>query len=89
MCFHWRINVKHSAHYCRDHMAEAVASHPKINTDPKKAIFDAFLHLDDKYCELSSKYNLDDGATGKFVYHSLHKWIYVNMVLCFRCIAVY
>uniref|UniRef100_A0A7S3LPP9 PPM-type phosphatase domain-containing protein n=1 Tax=Aplanochytrium stocchinoi TaxID=215587 RepID=A0A7S3LPP9_9STRA len=56
------------AHYCRDHMAEAVASHPKINTDPKKAIFDAFLHLDDKYCELSSKYNLDDGATATLLY---------------------
>mmetsp|Transcript_946 Transcript_946/g.1157 ORF Transcript_946/g.1157 Transcript_946/m.1157 type:complete len:529 (-) Transcript_946:274-1860(-) len=51
------------AHYCRDHLNEAISSHPKLNVDPKKALFDGFIALDDKYCELAEKYNLEDGAT--------------------------
>lgn len=60
-----------AAEYCKEKFGEAIASHPKLNTDPRKAVREAFLLLHKLYAEAAkSAENTDmsDGTTATVLY---------------------
>lgn len=49
--------------FCKENVLDAVASHPKYKSNPKQALTDAFISVDEEYLEMARDLELDDGST--------------------------
>ena len=57
------------AAYCREALPQIIAKHPELKTDPKQAITESFLEVDQQYCRLASRaMPMDDGTTASLLY---------------------
>ena len=60
-----------AAEYCKDKIGEAIANHPKLSSDPRKAVKEAFLLLHKLYAEAAMAVEngeMSDGTTATVLY---------------------
>lgn len=60
-----------AAEYCKDKIGEAISNHPKLRTDPRKAVREAFLLLHKLYAEAAKStenQDMSDGTTATVLY---------------------